>query len=149
VPITERIISRLGRPRWLWIVLWSLLPCVSQVVFVVVVRLLGEDPGVALTDLFTAQTVLSYVCLVFLVGTHVLERQATLVEPELARLLPSEPAGGLFAGIGSVRGPLLLSTGTVLILTANAWARYGPVPPLVELPLLFAYMVPIMTFVWV
>jgi hypothetical protein len=149
VPITERIISRLGRPRWLWILLWSLLPCVSPVVFVIVVRLLGQDLKTTLTDLFTAQGVLSYVCLVLLVGVAVLGRQAMLVQPDLARLMPSEPGDGFFAGIGSVRGPLLLSAGIVVILTANAWSRYGPVPPLVDLPLLFGYVVPIMTFVWV
>ncbi|HEU5203596.1 MAG TPA: hypothetical protein VFU17_04810 [Candidatus Limnocylindrales bacterium] len=33
LPLTERVLDRLGRPRWLWIAAWSLVPLLSWSVF--------------------------------------------------------------------------------------------------------------------
>lgn len=33
LPLTERVLDRLGRPRLFWIVLWSLVPLASPLVF--------------------------------------------------------------------------------------------------------------------
>lgn len=42
VPLTERILKRLGRPRWLWIVVGSLVPLVSRFVFATAIRISGQ-----------------------------------------------------------------------------------------------------------
>jgi hypothetical protein len=150
LPITERILRRLGRPRWLWILLWAMVPLISPFVFATAIRLSGD----ALTtpdflNLLATQTVLAYACFVLLWGGGLMARQAAILQQDLARLETADPSTDLFDGIGSVRGPLVLTTIVVAISSANGWVTYGPAPPLAALPLLFVYMTPIMTFVWV
>lgn len=149
-PLTERILERLGPPRWAWIVLWSLIPLISPLVFGAAIRASGRAFG---TDDFIAllmsQSGLAYGCFVLLVGTGLLARQATSARDELARLAPGDWPTDLFRRMGSVRGPLLLTATVLAITSANGWAAYGPLPPLAAGPLLFAYLLPILTFVWV
>ena len=150
VPLTERILRRLGRPRWLWILLWSAVALISPLVFGTAIRLSGRPfDSSELVNLLVSQAALAYACLIFLWGSGVLARQATDLRHGLERFAPGESAADLFRGIGSVGGPLVLTGIVVTISSANGWARYGPLPPIAALPLLSVYMVPIATFVWV
>lgn len=149
-PVTERILRRLGPPKWLWITLWALVALISPVVVGTTVRLSGQLFGAQdFVNLLATQGVLAYACFVLLWGGGLVGRQAAVVQQELARLAPRAAATDLFRGVGSVRGPLLLTAIVVVIASAYGWTRYGPLPPLAALPLLFVYLTPILTFVWV
>jgi hypothetical protein len=149
-PITERILRRLGRPRWLWILLWSLVALISPLVFGTAIRLSGHAFGAQeLLNLLATQAVLAYACFVLLWGSGLLGTKAGELRRDLALLASRPGTADLFRGIGSVRGPLALTGIVVLISSANGWATYGPLPPLAALPFFFVYMVPITTFVWV
>jgi hypothetical protein len=149
-PVTERILRRLGRPRWLWIVLWALVPLVSPVVFAGAIRFTGQPLGQeAALDLVATQAVLAYACFVLLLGSGILARQAAVVRDDVARLVPDNDPMRLFAAISSVRGPLALTVIVATVITVGGLVRYGPLPPLAALPLLVVYMIPIVTFIWV
>jgi hypothetical protein len=149
-PITERILDRLGRPRWLWVLLWSLVPLISPLVFGGAIRLSGQPIGTPeFADLAATQAVLAYACLVFLAGTALLAREAVVAQEDVRRLAPGERSADLFGAIGDARGPLLLTAIVAFVISAGGWATYGPLPPLAALPPLLVYMLPIQTFVWV
>jgi hypothetical protein len=149
-PLTERVLGRLGRPRLLWIVLWSLDALISPVVFANAIVLSGHTIAPSdRVESVTIQGVLAFACFVLLVGTGVLTNQAPAARDSLARLVRREVQTGLFRRIGSVRGPLILTTAVAATTSTGGWARYGPIPPLASLPLLVIYLVPILTFVWV
>jgi len=149
-PVTERILRRLGRPRWLWIVLWALVPLVSPLVFGGAILLSGRALGdEAVSNLVATQAVLAYSCLVLLWGAGMLAGQAGVVREGVARLVPGNEPMRLFDGAASVRGPLALTAIVATIVTVGGWLQYGPIPPLAALPLLIIYMIPIVTFIWV
>lgn len=148
--MTERILTRLGRPKWLWVILWALVPLISPFIFAGAIRLSGyafssED----FANLLVTQAVVAYACFVMLWGAGLLARQATALQREVAPLALAGAPKGLFRHIASVRGPLALTGIVAAILSASGWASYGPLPPLAALPLLVVYLLPIQTFVWV
>lgn len=142
--LTERVLGRLGGPRWLWIAMWAAVPLVSLLVYTTAIRLTGHALGVhEFFDLLATQAVLAYACLVLLLGVAVLARKAAVVR----RAFPDHPT--LFRAIGSVRGPVGLTAIVALVISANGWSRYGPLPPLAALPFVIVYLLPILTFAWV
>jgi hypothetical protein len=149
-PVTERILTRLGRPRWLWVVLWSLVPLISPVLFVGAIRLSGFALGDAeVVNIVASQATLAYACFILLGGSSLLTRRAGEAQRELAKVLPNANRDDLLRGIDSPTGPLLLTAVVAAIVSGGGLARFGPLPPLVALPLLVVYLLPILTFVWV
>ncbi len=150
LPVTERVLARLGRPRWLWIVLWASTALISPAFFTTAIGLSGGAVGGDdLVNLLATQAVLAYAALVFLWGAGVLHRRALVVRSDITALVAVAAPTDVFRGIGSVQAPLLLTAVVVAISTASNWAAYGPLPALVGLPLIFAYLTPILSFVWV
>lgn len=148
-PLTERVLRRLGPPRALWIAIWSCVPLVSPLVFASAARISGEPLLTAeFVDRVATQVGLAFATFVLLVGTRIVARRAADVEPTLARLDPDR-AGVRFGRLSSISAPLVLAAVVAVVVSVGGFASYGPVPPLAALPLLFAYLVPIMTFVWV
>jgi hypothetical protein len=150
LPLTERVLRRLGRPRLLWIALWALVALVSPVVFTNAILLSGHEiaPSDRL-DLVVNQGVLAFAAFVLLLGTGVLTSHAAMAKEAVARLLRGEPDSDLFQRIGSVPGPLALTAIVVVTTSVRGWAAYGPIPPLATLVPSSIYLIPIMTFVWV
>lgn len=149
-PITERVLGRLGPPRGLWIAGWALLPLLSPIVFSSAVRLSGRPfASGEFLDYLATQGSLAYATGLLLWGTGRLGRGAAAARDGLVRLAPSTMPGDLFERIGSVAGPLVATVAVAAIISANGWLTYGPLPPLAALPLLVAYLIPIMTFLWV
>ena len=148
-PITERILARLGRPRWLWVALWSLIPVASPLVFSTAVGL-SERPieTGAFINLVATQVAIAYACLVFLIGGGVLTRQIAVLRGEIPRIAPDVRPDDLFGTAGSIRGPLILTGISAAVVSGGGWARYGPIPPLASLPLLVVYLLPILAFIW-
>ena len=143
LPITERILARLGRPKWLWVALWSLIPVVSPLVFSSAVGITERpiEPD-AFIDLVATQAAISYACLVFLVGGGVLTKEIAVLRDRIPRIAPDVRPDELFRTAGSIRGPLVLTAICAAVVSGGGWARYGPLPPLASLPLLLIYLLP-------
>lgn len=147
--VSERVLRRLSGRRWVWILVWASVPLASFVVFVAALRLAGHTPGAhEVLDLLTTQAALVYACLVLLWGVGLLARQAADVRRDLVLKRQPVPTD-LFDRVGRMWGPLALTAVVAALITTNGWLRYGPFPPLVALPLVIVYSVPILTFVWV
>jgi hypothetical protein len=149
-PITERILRALPGSRSVWILIWSGLALLTPLIFSSVVRLSGRPfPPDTFADAAWTQAGLAWASLVLLWGSGRLAAEATSTRDELAESGRIEVPERLFGAVGRVDGPLLLTVVVVAItVTQNAMA-YGPVPPLATLALSIAYMLPIMTFIWV
>jgi hypothetical protein len=147
--VTERVLRRLGPPRGFWVVAWSVIPLVAPFVFVATVRMTGRlVTGQDAEQLLLTQAVLAYVCVVVLLGAGALARRAESVRPDVHRFLEIPLTAPLFGRLGSSRGPLLLTAAAVVVITVGGIDRFGVVPRLTALPFVFAYMLPIATFVW-
>jgi hypothetical protein len=150
VPLTERILNRLGRGRRLWILVWALIPLVSPFVYGAAIRLTGGSLDTRqFADLLATQVGVAWACFVLLWGVGVLARRATAVRDELTTRTDAASLGGLFRAVESVAAPIALTAVPAVVITASGWLRYGAQAPLAALPPLVAYLVPIVTFVWV
>src|SRR5919108_5785091 len=150
LPLTERVLARLGRPRAVWTMLWAIVPLLSPVLFVPALRASGYVIGEGeVPNLLLTQLALVYADLVFLVGMRLLVRHASRIRGELPVLAPGIASHHLFSGVASTAGPLVATTIVTAFVTATQWFRYGWLPTLVSLPLQFVYLLPILTLVWV
>jgi hypothetical protein len=148
-PISERILARLGSPRWLWIGLWASTAIVAPMVLLAVLAATGESDRVEnVAQLLVPQAVLVYVVALCLWGAGRLYRGSRALEPDLVRLVQAEPPGGSRGARATILGPLLLTAVVSFVNTATAVARYGPLPALVVAPFLAVTLLGIMTFVW-
>jgi hypothetical protein len=149
-PVTNRILHVLRGRRWIWILLWSALPMVSPFIFSTAVRATGRPFGTdAFLDAFPTQVGLSWACLMLLWGCGRLSVDAATTRDDLMRAAPAQVPDRLFAAMARTDGPILLTVVVTAITVADNSTAYGPVPPLTTLLLFLAYMLPIMTFVWV
>ena len=149
-PITERILRALPGRRWVWILIWGGLALVTPLVFSTVVRLSGRSfPFEAFANAALTQAGLAWASLVLLWGVGRLAEEARSTRDELADTGRVEVPARLFAAIARIDGPLLLTLIVVAFTVAQNAVVYGPVPPLATLALTIAYLLPIMTFVWV
>jgi hypothetical protein len=147
-PLTERILARLGRPRWLWICLWGLTVVVRPVVPVVILILSGQTPqNFGLAQVLTVQGALAFSVVLLLWGVGHLANRAAAVAAELFGRT-GEAVPQPVRGMDSIAGPALLTLLVVAITTADSWVRYGALLALANLPLLVITVLPIMTFVW-
>jgi hypothetical protein len=147
-PLTERILARLGKPRWFWIALWGASALVQPFVVSVGVSLSGNPGGVDLADNLVAQAVVAYVVVLVLWGIGRLTRDSAALQPQLDRLTGEAGTGGVVRGVGRVAGPALLTTGIVLVSMVDAWIHLGPLTAVLRLPLLIITTLPMMVFVW-
>ncbi len=149
VPLTEVILTRLGRPRLLWAILWASTALLAPLALLSMLGARGELHRVSsVPNLVIAQATVAYAALLCLFGVHRLSRDARAIEPELRRLTGDR--GRIYGVRGSVTlgAPIGL---TVAISVVNAFgtsAAYGVAPSVVVVPLLAISLVPIMTFVW-
>jgi hypothetical protein len=148
-PLTERVLDRLGSPRWLWIGLWASTSIIAPALLLAILAARGESDRVAnLAQLLIPQAVLAYVVALCLWGSGRLFRGTRALEPDLIRLTQEAPAGGSTAHIPTLAGPIVLTVAVSLVNTATSIPRYGPIPALVVMPFLALTLLGIMTFVW-
>src|SRR5256714_12769583 len=146
-PLTERLLGQLGSPRWLWIVLWGLVPIVQTLMVAVVFKLSGKSIG-SIPALRIPQAVLAYVVILLLWGLARLLRQARDLRPDLMRLTDRQHERDTMPNISSAVAPILLTTALAAANTAVNWIDSGPWLALANLPLLGLTLLPIMTFVY-
>ncbi len=148
-PLTERVLGRLGAPRWLWIGLWSAVPLLIPVALLITLALEGQSDRVTSDiDVIIPQLVLVYVVLLGLWGIGRLTSRAHALAPQLSRLT-QETAHPQRAGRFDVTGPIALTIGITLVAFIGFIARFGPLAAVVIVPPVLLAMLPIMTFVWV
>ena len=149
-PITERILRALPGRRIVWILIWGALPLLSPLIFSVVVRASGRPfPAEAFSEAWWTQMGLAWAALVLLWGSGRLADEASSTRDELTQTGRVQVPERLFEAIGRADAPVLLTLVVVAITAFNNWISYGPLPPLTTLPLFIAYMLPILTFIWV
>ena len=149
-PVTERILRALPGRRWVWILIWGSLAMVTPLLFSTVVRVSGRPfPSTEFADAAWTQIGLAWASLILLWGSGRLGQEARSTRSELTQTGRVQVPERLFAAVARVDGPLLLTVVVVAITLVNNWVAYGPMPPLATLPLAIAYLLPIMTFVWV
>lgn len=148
-PMTERILTRLGRPRWFWVSAWGSIPMVTPFVLLAALAASGKEASFgSLADLLVPQLVLAYVVVILLWGVGRLTRDATALQPEMKRLTKVDPPDHALPSRSSIWGPTLLTAAIALVITAGTWARFGPLAALAVLPLLTLTVLPSMVFVW-
>ena len=149
-PITERILRRLGGRRAFWILLWSAVPLLSPFIFSTAIRATGRPfTQEAFVGGILTQAGIAWACVVLLWGCGRLATEARSTRDELRRAAPDQVPETIFGAIARRDGPILLTAIVTSIVVVNNWAAFGPLAPLASLPLFVAYMVPIMTFMWV
>ena len=149
LPLTERVLHRLGEPRWLWIGLWASTAIIAPCVLLGVLSIQGELSRVAsVQDLLVAQAVIVYVVVVCIWGVGRLSRNLLALEPDLVRLTNSVLPRDALSGFTTTLPPIVLAVVFEAVNTAGTWSRYGAAAALAVLPLLTLSLLPIMTFVW-
>jgi hypothetical protein len=149
LPLTERVLRRLGEPRWLWIGLWASTALIAPGVLLVALTIQGEQARVtSVQDLLVAQVVIGYVVIVSIWGVGRISRQLLALEPDLARLTNSVlPRDGL-SRFTTTLPPIVLTAIFEVVNTIGTWNTYGAAAALAVLPFLTLSVLPIMTFVW-
>src|SRR6476660_1897095 len=76
-PLTERVLGRLGPPRWFWIVVWALTSIGAPLLLLAVPTAVGEpDRVVSASELVISQAVPAYAVVLCLWGVGRLFRTA-------------------------------------------------------------------------
>jgi len=148
-PLTVRVLARLGPPRWLWIVLWAgsalLTPCLA----VLILAATGQSARVtSLPGLMIAQGALAVAAGLLLWGLGRLTDEAKRLEPDLAHLTRGSRQPGRLPASASVVVPVMLTLAVTAINAVSVAPSYGPLVPVLLLPLVFLFLLPLMTFAW-
>jgi hypothetical protein len=147
--VTERVLARLGSPRAVWIALWAAIGAFAPVVLLSAVVLTGAGDRVgSVWDVVTPQIAVAYAVVLSVWGAGRLTTGASALEPQLAMLAPPGRLVHVVPEKLTLGAPIALALSLSIVSTAGLWVRYGPVPAVAVAPLVFASVVPIMTFVW-
>jgi hypothetical protein len=148
LPLTELILSRVGKRRRLAIAVWAAIPLVTPVVLLGTLAMEGQTDRVASpVDVIIPQLVLGYVVLLVLWGNGRLTRQAHALAPQLARLTQTPVRAGT-SSRADVAGPVALTIGVAVVALAGWIPRFGLAASLaIAVPFVPIFLA-IMTFVW-
>ena len=152
VPLTDRILAITPGPRWIWIVLWSLLAIpltfflqrLIQAVEPSSQALAGGLPGPWFSAAIVNATLLS------LWGSRKLAVDTVRTEAAISRLILDErlDAGRPIRGMDSLVGPLALTFVLVGLDAALTGLDFGWRIALVTFPISFVIELPLLTFFW-
>ncbi|HET6948248.1 MAG TPA: hypothetical protein VFJ45_10610 [bacterium] len=145
-PLTERILARLGRPRWIWIALWVTGYQLSIIVAQAQTGLRIFPPGEDLR--FYAAW--GFLALVGLSAIRTVFRDVAGLQPLLDELIPpGEKAGAnLFRGLDSTWGPLTIALLNAMLFSLPEFLK-SPAPATAVLVLAnFVSGIPAITFLW-
>jgi hypothetical protein len=142
-PLTERVLARLGRPRWLSIVVWGLLTFAAyEVSFRVYHAPVYPGRLVAVSS--------AYVNLLALWAIARVTAELEAIRPLVQRLNGGTADTGFwpFQAAGSVAGPLVMGVMMTLIWNVVDFIRYpGPVTAIL-IPVMFLAWLPAETALW-
>ncbi len=146
--LTERILERLGPPRWLWILAWGLVPVASAGVVLLVVGLEGSRATLpSVFDLAISTGIGAYSVVLLLWGLDRLMAGVRALQPT-----PTELGGAPVAidrrAMTNPTIPLILAAGLAALGAAETLAENGPAAEAAVLPLEFLYHIPVASFLW-
>jgi hypothetical protein len=147
LPLTERLLGRLPGPRVAWVLAWAAVPIVAGLLPSAYVASVGAR---SLPVRLLAGLVFAYVVVLAFWSVGRFTSESNLVERSVDELAahPEQPAGPVFRGMASTRGPLAL---TLVFVTVTVW-RTAVVDDLgaamVWLPVAVLLNLPPMTAVW-
>jgi hypothetical protein len=147
--LTDRILAALPGPRIFWAVAWSCIALLRLGALLAILDLTGVAAGSqASVESALGQAVLGFLVLATLVGTSILVRRVQELTPVLEAIAPSRPAASWFTRMTSRLGPLVLVAFVVAVSLPSTIADFGVAVAAVDVVLLGAVLVPIMTFLW-
>ncbi len=142
-PLTERVLTRLGRPRLLWVLVWGELALTAYEISFRIFQV-PTYPGrmVAVSS--------AYVNLLALWAIAKVTADLEAIRP-LVQRLTARTAGGNswpFSGVESVAGPMVFGLVMTTLWNVTDFARYpGPVTAIL-IPVMFAAWLPAETALW-
>jgi hypothetical protein len=149
LPLTERILTALPGPRIFWAVAWSCIALLRLGALLAILELTGVSAGTqASVGSALGQAVFGVLGLATLVGTSILVRRVQELTPVLEAIAPSRPPASWFSRITSTMGPVAITAIAVAASVPSTIADFGVMVAVVDLVLLSAVLLPIMTFVW-
>lgn len=140
LPLTERILSRLPGPRWLWIGIWVLVP------LAVILEGQRRDPS----PLFPNTPFLVafiYTVIASFQGTRWLNRSLATIEPMVADLLPAQPSEP-FRSVDRIDGPLLLTAAMMVAFPVNIYLNDPRLSTAWSISMVGLLTVPLVTLGW-
>jgi len=133
----------------MWVALWGLLAPIRLGIHVLVLQATDTwNPDHDYLNSALRQATLGYVVIVVLWFGPIVIRRIQELEPRLDDLAASHPAAGWFPRLTSVGGPVVLAALVVAASIPNNYTVFGPIVAMLDIPLLFVVLVPIMSFVW-
>lgn len=148
LPLTVRVLNRLGPPTWLWILFWSSIALIRPGVLYAALSLSGQQSlAREVVNVLPSQLVLAYITVVSLWATGRLVMGARKLAPEMAAMAGPANNPDFFPGLGSMVGPLVLLA-AITTVSALAELRWGTTAVLADLPLMIVNILPITVFVW-
>ena len=149
LPVTERILDRLGPPRWFWIVAWAGTAVLTPILALLILAITGQSARVtSIAGLLIPQLALAVATGLLLWGLGRLTLEVRALEPDLARLTLGAHLAHRLPATSSVAVPILLTVTVVAINAVSVAPLYGAMVPLLLLPLVFIFLLPILTFAW-
>lgn len=152
LPLTERVLRRLGDPALLWIVAWGLIGPIRPFVNAAALLALGDEAAASemLERNALVQWVLGYLIVLTLIGTRVLTTRVDAARPSIRQLTGDDPgaSGEPIRGMGSLLGPLALA---LVIDGATKLGQLGKYPAIVnalDFALMVMAIVPMATWLW-
>ena len=152
VPLTDRILAIFPGPRWIWMVLWSLLSIPLTYLLRRIIEtiepssqaLAGGQPGLWQAAAIVNATFLS------LWGAHKLAEVLKQTGPAISRLtLDRGPnADRPIRGMDNILGPMALTLVLAGLDVALIGLEYGWRMALVNFPINFVIQLPLLTFFW-
>jgi hypothetical protein len=148
LPVTERVLNRLGPQTWLWILIWGSIAVIRPAVLFAALNLSRQAAKAGeIVNVLPSQLVLAYITVVTLWGTGRLVAGARRLAPEMAAIAGTASRPDFFPGLGSTIGPLVLLAAitTVSVLAELPW---GTTAVLADLPFMIVNILPVTVFVW-
>src|SRR5215207_3187086 len=148
LPVTERLLNRLPRPRAAWVLVWAAIPVVAGLLPSAYLATVGAKP---LPVRLLIGLVFAYVVVLAFWAVGRFTTESNLVERSVDQLAagPEQAAGPVFRGMASTMGPLAL---TLVFVTVTVWRTAvlaDPWTALRWLPVAVLLNLPLLTAVWV
>ena len=153
LPLTERVLAALPKPRWIWVLGWGAVAAVRPATDSIVLRQLGlpEEADQLLQRALVPNIVLGYIVVLALAGTSLLARGAEECEAGLGSDREDGNRGDerRIRGLDNLVGPILIAAVLTGLSSFQVSIRHPPMVTLVDTPIVFAVAIPIGTWVWV
>jgi hypothetical protein len=154
LPITERLLARLPGPRWLWLLLWGLVPLVRGLTFMPLWNNAAHDMGLTFWQLAVINLVnvlvWAYAIWLSLWSVGKVVNDVKALDARLSGLLGPHnySTRSAFRGMESWLGPLLIASTLTLVFSLQTVLLGGWLLALLNVPLMLLIYFPTATWFW-